>query len=139
MMVGLDQAINEVAANARDILGDDTVIVVSSDNGGSVWFGGMNAPFRSGKLTPFEGGVRVPAFAVDLSKKKKYLGDGGREFQNMMHISDWLPTFLSWTKAKHLIKNIELDGIDQSKVGRMYKSYIRHPNKMNFSALLAQL
>ena len=116
MMVGLDQAIYDVTNKALDILGDNTVVVVSSDNGGSVWFGGMNVPFRSGKLTQFEGGVRVPAFAVDLSKDRKYLGEGGREFGYMMHISDWLPTFLSWGNSKKLIKNIKMDGVDQSKV-----------------------
>ena len=116
MMVGLDNAINEVTNSAREILGDDTVVVVCSDNGGSVWFGGMNAPFRSGKLTAFEGGVRVPAFAVDLSQDKKYLGKGGREFNYMIHITDWLPTFLSWSNAKHLLQNVKMDGIDQSKV-----------------------
>ena len=116
MVVGLDHAIDKIAKEALDILGDDTVIVVSSDNGGSVWFGGMNAPFRSGKLNPFEGGVRVPAFAIDLSKDKKYLGKEGREFKNIMHISDWLPTFLSWSESSDLAKNIEFDGIDQSKV-----------------------
>ena len=116
MVVGLDQAINEIAGKARKILGEDTVIVVSSDNGGSVWFGGMNAPFRSGKLTAFEGGVRVPSFAVDLSSDRRYLGKSGREFGMMMHISDWLPTFLAWSNSTQLLKNIEMDGLDQSKV-----------------------
>ena len=117
MVVGLDHAIDEIANEARNILGDNTIIVVSSDNGGSVWFGGMNTPFRSGKLNPFEGGVRVPAFAIDLSNDKRYLGEDGREFKNMMHISDWLPTFLSWADSSHLAKSLKLDGIDQSKVG----------------------
>ena len=116
MMVGLDSAINEVTQNARTILGEDTVIVVSSDNGGSVWYGGMNYPFRSGKQTPLEGGVRVPAFVVDLSVERKYLGEGGREISHMMHISDWLPTFLSWSNSKHILENISFDGIDQSSV-----------------------
>ena len=116
MVVGLDQAIHEIVTNAAKVLGEDTVIVVSSDNGGSVWFGGMNAPFRSGKVTPFEGGVRVPSFAVDLSKDIRYLGKSGREFGLMMHISDWLPTFLAWSNSTHLLKNIEMDGFDQSKV-----------------------
>ena len=122
MVVGLDHAIDRIAKEALDILGDDTVIVVSSDNGGSVWFGGMNAPFRSGKLNPFEGGVRVPSFAIDLSKEKKYLGKEGREFKNIMHIGDWLPTFLSWSKSDHLVKNIEFDGIDQSKVRIIFRN-----------------
>ena len=116
MVVGLDKAINEVVDNAQALLGDDTVVVVSADNGGSIWFGGMNAPFRSGKLTPFEGGVRVPAFATDLSKGGKYLGAGGREFNDLVQISDWLPTFLSWSGNSHLLKNIKMDGLDQSKV-----------------------
>ena len=120
MVVGLDQAIKEVVDNAHNILGDDTVVIVSSDNGGSVWLGGLNYPFRSGKLTPFEGGVRVPSFAIDLSANGTYLGKGGREFTNIMHISDWLPTFLSWSGQSKLLKGVKLDGVDQSKVNLFY-------------------
>ena len=116
MVVGLDLAIREVTDQAKDILGDNTVIVVSSDNGANPWLGGMNAPFRSGKLSPFEGGVRVPAFALDLSQGKDYLGEGGRDFSKMIHISDWLPTFLSWNDKTNLLDNVKMDGIDQSKV-----------------------
>ena len=120
MVVGLDQAIKEVVDNAHNILGDDTVVIVSSDNGGSVWLGGLNYPFRSGKLTPFEGGVRVPSFAIDLSANGTYLGKGGREFTNIMHISDWLPTFLSWSGQSKLLKGVKMDGVDQSKVNLFY-------------------
>ena len=131
MMVGLDQAISKVKKEAGNILGHDTIVVVSSDNGGSVWFGGMNAPFRSGKLTPFEGGVRVPSFAVDLSKEGTYFGEGGREFGNLMHISDWLPTFLSWSNKSNLLDGVKMDGIDQSRVVLsilviIYKRYAYH-------------
>ena len=108
MVVGLDEAIEELVTNAIQFLGNNTVFVVSADNGGSVWLGGMNAPFRSGKLTPFEGGVRVPTFAIDLSKDGKYLGPGGREFGNLIQISDWLPTFLSWSGHSNLLENIKL-------------------------------
>jgi arylsulfatase A-like enzyme len=45
--------------------------------GGSTWFGGLNYPLRSGKLTVFEGGCRVPAFAVDFSADKRFLGKTG--------------------------------------------------------------
>ena len=51
MMVGLDNAIARLTEAAQEKLGDDTVIVVSSDNGGSVWSGGLNQPLRSGKIT----------------------------------------------------------------------------------------
>ncbi|XP_066925705.1 arylsulfatase I-like [Clytia hemisphaerica] len=114
MMVGLDKAIARLTEAAQEKLGDDTVIVVSSDNGGSVWFGGLNQPLRSGKLNVFEGGVRVSAFVRDLSNGK-YIGKGGREFHHKMHISDWLPTFLSWSDSKYLVEDLNLDGIDQSE------------------------
>ena len=76
----------------------------------------LTLSFRSGKLTPFEGGVRVPTFAIDLSEDRKYLGAGGREFGNLIQISDWLPTFLSWSGNSNLLENVRLDGLDQSMV-----------------------
>jgi len=91
----------------------ESIIVVSSDNGGSVWFGGLNQPLRAGKHTPFEGGVRVPAFVVDFSGN--YIGNGGRELDSLIHVSDWLPTIMSWANAEHLLQGIPLDGIDQSE------------------------
>lgn len=40
---------------------ENTIIVFLSDNGGAVYNGTTdNAPFRGGKLTNFEGGIRVP-------------------------------------------------------------------------------
>ena len=110
MVVGLDRALATLADTARAQLGDNTVLVVTPDNGGSTWFGGLNAPLRAGKLTPFEGGVRVPAFMVDFSGRYSRPGELGRIF----HISDWLPTFLSWAGAAHLAANLGLDGVDQS-------------------------
>ena len=77
MVVGLDDNIDRVVTNARRALGEDTIVIVSSDNGGAPHFGGLNQPLRSGKHTSFEGGVRVPAFALDLSGGK-YLGTPGK-------------------------------------------------------------
>ena len=48
--MGLDKNINVVVENAKKILGDNTVVVFSSDNGGSPWYGGLNTPLRSGKI-----------------------------------------------------------------------------------------
>lgn len=90
-----DEAIKNISAAILDFLGEDTVLVVSSDNGASPWEGGMNAPFRGGKYSPFEGGVKVPAFLVDYSMKKKYFGQGGRSYDGLIHISDWFPTLLT--------------------------------------------
>merc|ERR1712192_207017 len=114
-MGGLDLALGSLVEKAKDILGDDTIIVVSSDNGGSVWFGGLNAPLRSGKHTSFEGGVRVPAFALDLSGGV-HLGPGGRDYPHMVHVSDWLPTFL---QAAGIVAEL-LAEVEVIKAGRPY-------------------
>ena len=125
MVVGLDLAIREISNRAKEILGDNSVIIVSSDNGANPWLGGMNAPFRSGKLSPFEGGVKVPAFAFDFSSNNRYLEKGGK-FDDMMHISDWLPTILAWNNKSEVLNDIKMDGIDQSKVlhnSKWHKNY----------------
>ena len=113
LVVGLDEAVGALVEGAGRHLGRDTVVVVTSDNGGANWFGGLNEPLRAGKLTPFEGGVKVPGFVVDLSGN--YTMTGGEELRHMVHISDWLPTFLSWAGSQDLAKDLQLDGLDQSE------------------------
>ena len=113
LMVGSDLAVSRLVSAAKGNLGDDTIFVVTSDNGGPTWFGGLNAPLRGTKLTPFEGGVRVPGFVLDFSGN--YTWGKGEELKHLVHISDWMPTFLSWagTSGSYLEK-MSLDGIDQS-------------------------
>ena len=57
----LDHAIGRVLA-ALDSLGlaADTLVVVSSDNGGSLRHGQNNEPWRGGKQDHYDGGLRVP-------------------------------------------------------------------------------
>ena len=42
----------------------NTVVIFSSDNGGSLRFGSDNGPLRAGKGTVYEGGLRVPTTVV---------------------------------------------------------------------------
>ena len=109
----IDEAIGSISKHAHATLGEDLVIVVSSDNGASVWEGGLNSPLRSGKFSPFEGilllvflffwtnifdilgGVRVPAFAIDYTSDGRYFGPGGRSYDGLAHLADWMPTLLS--------------------------------------------
>jgi len=61
----LDDGIGKVVSAIRESgLGDDTVIIFTSDNGGQTNAGARNAPFRGSKQTMFEGGIRVPACVV---------------------------------------------------------------------------
>jgi len=92
MVVGVDEAIKNISNAIKPNLGNNSLLIVVSDNGGSTWFGGGNTPLRSGKNTPFEGGVRTPAFVVDYTPHQEYIGDKGRNWDGLMHISDWFPT-----------------------------------------------
>ena len=68
---------------------DNSLIVVSSDNGGA-HCAGSNYPLRGRKSTFFEGGVRASAFAsggmIPADMK-------GKTVTGAIHTSDWYPTF----------------------------------------------
>jgi len=115
MVVGIDEAIHNLTKTITEHLGDNVVLVLSSDNGASPWFGGLSTPLRSGKTTPFEGGVRVPAFGVDFTHDRRYLGRP-REFNGLIHMSDWLPTFVDIAGAPLDAKlRQDLDGVSLSE------------------------
>lgn len=134
MVLGIDDALKNLTETIFETLGDNTVIAVASDNGGSPWFGGMNYPLRGAKNNPMEGGIRVPAFVTDLSRDRHILGGGNnsgavllsrtqdafepsmstRTFNGMMHVSDWLPTFLSLAGVPASQFPSKLDGHDMS-------------------------
>lgn len=94
------------ALHKKNIL-HDTVIVFISDNGAPTdgmyrnW--GVNLPFRGIKATPWEGGVRVPAFIWHSSFKPNV-------WNELMHITDWLPTLLGAAGASVLNA---IDGVNQ--------------------------
>lgn len=120
MVLGVDEGVGNLTRTIRETIGDNTLLVLTSDNGGSPWFGGNNMPLRSGKHTPYEGGVRVPGLVVDFTADQRYLGPraslvGPRVFNGLMHVSDWLPTLASYAgiDATQLPKG--LDGFDFSR------------------------
>ncbi len=66
MVRALDRSVGRIMAKLREEgLADNTLVVISSDNGapGYVGLPDLNAPFRGGKGTFFEGGIRVPLLA----------------------------------------------------------------------------
>jgi arylsulfatase A-like enzyme len=82
-----DQVGRMVAALSQRGMTDNTLIVFSSDNGGLPGYGGVNRPFRAGKGTLYEGGVRVCAFACWPGTIK-----AGTVVHEPLHVTDWLPT-----------------------------------------------
>jgi uncharacterized sulfatase len=65
MVRALDRSVGRIMAKLdEEGLADNTIVVLSSDNGGAGGAGlpAVNAPFRGWKITLFEGGIRVPMF-----------------------------------------------------------------------------
>ncbi|MEO0883937.1 MAG: sulfatase [Pseudomonadota bacterium] len=65
MLRALDRSVGRVMEKLEaEGLAENTVIVLSSDNGGAGYIGlsDINAPYRGWKITLFEGGIRVPMF-----------------------------------------------------------------------------
>jgi arylsulfatase A-like enzyme len=62
MIKCLDDQVGRVLRHVDSLgIADNTIIVFLSDNGGAVYNGTTdNAPYRGGKLTNFEGGLKVP-------------------------------------------------------------------------------
>jgi arylsulfatase A len=112
------QAVEEIDASTGKILAalaaskidDNTLIFFSSDNGPSVdkgKEGGSSGPFRAGKFSTYEGGVRVPAIAWYGSKLKPRI-----ETQPAT-LLDIFPTFVQLAGGKIPPKPV-IDGHDLS-------------------------
>ena len=71
---------------------DNLLFVTSSDNGGPVHSGGgaNNYPLRGGKLTDWQGGIRVNAFVSGgfLPEAMR-----GKKTDGYIHLADWYATF----------------------------------------------
>ena len=65
MIRGLDRGIGQVLQAIEDNdIGDNTIVVFTSDNGGAHYVGlpDLNKPYRGWKMTFFEGGIHTPYF-----------------------------------------------------------------------------
>jgi len=65
MVRALDRSVGRIMAKLdAEGLADNTLVVISSDNGapGYIGLSGLNAPYRGGKGSFFEGGIKVPLF-----------------------------------------------------------------------------
>lgn len=86
---------------------DNTVIIFQSDHGHSFeerafWGGGNAGPYRGGKFSMFEGGIRVPAIIsypgrLPQNESRDQIASG----------MDWLPTIAAITGAKQAPDHIE--------------------------------
>ena len=114
-MLYLDYAVGNVINQVKENdIWDNTIIIISSDNGGlplrdyngtdiepedldDVWAGyGSNTPYRGGKGTLFEGGVKGAAFIIGGKNVLPLrLQNKALKFNKLMHVIDWLPTIIN--------------------------------------------
>ncbi len=85
-------------------IADNTLVLFASDNGGDPQHGGSSEPWRGGKFTTFEGGVRVPA-AIRWPAGL----EGGRKVEATLTYVDLLPTLAAVAGYEGSWPN-ELDG-----------------------------
>ena len=108
MTAALDEACGQIVA-AVDKRGwrKDTLFLFASDNGGpQPGKITSNGPYRAGKGTLYEGGVRVAACAAWEGHIKP-----GTVVNEPLHIVDWYPTLLKLGGAS-LEQKLPLDGLD---------------------------
>ena len=105
----LDSSVGEVLATLTRLkLDDKTLVIFMSDNGPFLSYGnhaGSAGPLREGKLTTFEGGVRVPCIMRWSGKVP-----AGRTCKELAASIDLLPTIARLTGGK-LAENT-IDGLD---------------------------
>ena len=121
MVSSMDEGIGNITKALEAAgLADDTIIVFSSDNGGNVNCGikevtSSNYPYRGGKRSLYEGGIRSPAFIWARSRLSPGKSDA------LIHVTDWLPTLWSLASLQgrlepnNPIKTKPLDGVNQWK------------------------
>lgn len=108
MVAAMDEAVGAIVdALDRKGMRSNTLFIFSSDNGGPAP-GRItdNGPYRAGKDTLYEGGVRVAAFATWPGRVRS-----GVAIDEPIHVVDWYPTLLKLAGAS-LEQTLPLDGVD---------------------------
>ena len=123
MIDSMDQAIGRVlAAIAKRSDADNTFVLFFSDNGGHEPVA-SNAPFRDGKFSVYEGGIRVAAAVRWPAGGLK----AGSVCQEPMGYIDVFPTMLRLAGATKVSKGLPLDGRDVLDVMRGEKQSLERP------------
>ena len=90
MVDHMDTSIGRLrAALEAEGIAENTLIVFTSDNGGSAHLGSDNGPLREGKGSVYEGGMRVPGLAVWPGTIP-----AGQVSEYPVFVQNWAPTLL---------------------------------------------
>ncbi|XP_071537054.1 arylsulfatase B-like [Panulirus ornatus] len=111
LVTAMDDAVGRVVKALHTTgLYDNTLIIFSSDNGGSLRGKGSSYPLRGNKGTLWEGGTRVPALVHG-----PLLENTPRVHRGLLHVTDWYSTLMAVAGAQELP---DTDGFNQWEVLR---------------------
>jgi len=107
MMTSLDEQVGTIL-DALDRTGatDNTLLLLSSDNGGALPAGSMSDPLRDGKWSVYEGGIRVAASLRWPAEIK-----GGRKLTEPIRYIDIYPTLLQIVGGEPLGKPFDGENV----------------------------
>lgn len=109
----LDESVKNITCALEKYgLANNTILVITSDNGGHMVMPGNNYPYRGSKGDMYRGGLSVPAIIHSslIPKARR-----GGTYGGLMHVTDWLPTLLGLAtegKWKSGYMNQKFDGAD---------------------------
>lgn len=109
MLRALDRSVGRIMAKLeQEGLAENTVVVLSSDNGGAGYIGlpEINAPYRGWKMTFYEGGIRVPLFLKWPARI-----DAGRRIEEPVSHVDLMPTLAAAAGAS-APEGVAIDGVN---------------------------
>ncbi len=96
MIEGMDRSLGEIMANLkRHGIEDNTIVIFMSDNGAAKQVP-LNLPLRGHKLTPYEGGIRVP-----MMVKWPGVTKPGSTCDSPLIIEDFFPSILEMARVRH--------------------------------------
>ena len=92
MVRAMDESVGNITQTYKDLgLWDNTLVIMSADNGGNPGEGGNNFPLRGMKATTWEGGVRGLGWIYGAGLTDAVRGTISNE---IYHVTDWLPTLV---------------------------------------------
>ncbi|XP_064616928.1 arylsulfatase J-like [Liolophura sinensis] len=106
MTSAMDDAVGRIVSAFRNTgLWRDTVLIFSTDNGGSPGIG-SNLPLTGGKGSLWEGSIKGVGFVTS-----RFLQNRGTTHRGLLHVSDWFPTLVNLANGT-LNGTAALDGYD---------------------------
>ena len=90
---GIGRVLTALAANG---FANDTLVVFTSDNGGSLRYAQSNGPWRGGKENHYDGGLRVPFMArwpghIESGSRSDYAGLNFDVFPTLLELAGATP------------------------------------------------